>query len=194
MSERTGSHAPVFIRIAQRHPARTRAYRLRLVGLGLRFGARSPRRPGGKAEPGEAHDEAAAPELKEETGLLVDPVDLSLVHVEQCWDQAGQPLRLRHRHLDRRTDQHRAGQAPGGPTGPREPPAQALVPDHRAGPGHVPERRPLLLPLRMVARRSVMGRRQHPGRRAERTSYYPAAPNPLNPHRQGLWVGGITWK
>ncbi|MCX4846965.1 NUDIX domain-containing protein [Streptomyces sp. NBC_00893] len=49
--------------------------------------------PGGKAEPGEALDEAAARELKEETGLLVDPVDLSLVHVvhvEQGWDQAGQ--------------------------------------------------------------------------------------------------------
>ncbi|MEU3220287.1 NUDIX domain-containing protein [Streptomyces sp. NPDC006971] len=49
--------------------------------------------PGGKAEPGEALDEAAARELKEETGLLVAPADLSLVHVvhvEQGWDQAGQ--------------------------------------------------------------------------------------------------------
>ncbi|MFJ6012430.1 NUDIX domain-containing protein [Streptomyces sp. NPDC092952] len=49
--------------------------------------------PGGKAEPGEALDEAAARELKEETGLLVDPADLSLVHVvhvEQGWDLAGQ--------------------------------------------------------------------------------------------------------
>ncbi|MFJ3790386.1 NUDIX domain-containing protein [Kitasatospora sp. NPDC090091] len=49
--------------------------------------------PGGKAEPGEALDEAAARELKEETGLLVDPADLELVHVihvEQGWDQAGQ--------------------------------------------------------------------------------------------------------
>ncbi|MBD0708994.1 MULTISPECIES: NUDIX domain-containing protein [unclassified Streptomyces] len=49
--------------------------------------------PGGKAEPGEALDEAAARELKEETGLLVDPADLALVHVvhvEQGWDQAGQ--------------------------------------------------------------------------------------------------------
>ncbi|MEV5204518.1 NUDIX domain-containing protein [Streptomyces sp. NPDC053720] len=49
--------------------------------------------PGGKAEPGEALDEAAARELMEETGLLVDPADLALVHVvhvEQGWDQAGQ--------------------------------------------------------------------------------------------------------
>ncbi|PJN02560.1 DNA mismatch repair protein MutT [Streptomyces sp. CB01201] len=49
--------------------------------------------PGGKAEPGEALDEAAARELKEETGLLVDPAGLVLVHVihvEQGWDQAGQ--------------------------------------------------------------------------------------------------------
>ncbi|MEV7020880.1 NUDIX domain-containing protein [Kitasatospora sp. NPDC093558] len=49
--------------------------------------------PGGKAEPGEPLDEAAARELKEETGLLVDPADLELVHVihvEQGWDQAGQ--------------------------------------------------------------------------------------------------------
>ncbi|MET9917424.1 NUDIX domain-containing protein [Streptomyces sp. NPDC006435] len=49
--------------------------------------------PGGKAEPGEALDEAAARELKEETGLVVDPADLALVHVvhvEQGWDQAGQ--------------------------------------------------------------------------------------------------------
>ncbi len=49
--------------------------------------------PGGKAEPGEALDEAAARELKEETGLLVDPADLALVHVihvEQGWDQTGQ--------------------------------------------------------------------------------------------------------
>ncbi|MES9505518.1 NUDIX domain-containing protein [Streptomyces sp. NPDC000609] len=49
--------------------------------------------PGGKAEPGEPLDEAAARELKEETGLLVDPADLSLVHVvhvEQGWDRSGQ--------------------------------------------------------------------------------------------------------
>ncbi|MFJ4704418.1 NUDIX domain-containing protein [Streptomyces anulatus] len=49
--------------------------------------------PGGKAEPGEALDEAAARELKEETGLLVDPADLVLVHVvhvEQSWDGTGQ--------------------------------------------------------------------------------------------------------
>lgn len=49
--------------------------------------------PGGKAEPGEALDEAAARELKEETGLLVDPADLALVHVihiEQGRDEAGQ--------------------------------------------------------------------------------------------------------
>src|SRR4051794_21362365 len=49
--------------------------------------------PGGKAEPGEPLDEAAARELKEETGLVVDPADLHLVHVvhaEQGWDGAGQ--------------------------------------------------------------------------------------------------------
>ncbi|WP_330237587.1 NUDIX hydrolase [Streptomyces sp. NBC_00525] len=49
--------------------------------------------PGGKADPGEPLDEAAARELKEETGLLVDPADLSLVHVvhvEQGGDRAGQ--------------------------------------------------------------------------------------------------------
>ncbi|OPC83203.1 DNA mismatch repair protein MutT [Embleya scabrispora] len=49
--------------------------------------------PGGKAEPGEALDVAAVRELEEETGLLVDPADLVLVHVihvEQGWDQAGQ--------------------------------------------------------------------------------------------------------
>ncbi|MFJ8477689.1 NUDIX domain-containing protein [Kitasatospora sp. NPDC094011] len=49
--------------------------------------------PGGKAEPGEPLDEAAARELKEETGLIVDPADLQLIHVihvEQGWDKAGQ--------------------------------------------------------------------------------------------------------
>ncbi|CAM5469107.1 NUDIX domain-containing protein [Streptomyces viridifaciens] len=49
--------------------------------------------PGGKVEPGEALDEAAARELKGETGLLVDSADLVLVHVmhvEQGFDQAGQ--------------------------------------------------------------------------------------------------------
>ncbi|QNE76164.1 NUDIX domain-containing protein [Streptomyces finlayi] len=48
--------------------------------------------PGGKAEPGEALDEAAARELAEETGLLVAAADLALVHVihiEQGRDQAG---------------------------------------------------------------------------------------------------------
>ncbi|MFG2569939.1 NUDIX domain-containing protein [Streptomyces sp. NPDC048567] len=55
--------------------------------------ANPPASPGGKAEPGEALDEAAARELKEESGLLVDPVGLALVHVihiEQGRDQAGQ--------------------------------------------------------------------------------------------------------
>ncbi|MFF0413491.1 NUDIX domain-containing protein [Kitasatospora sp. NPDC004745] len=49
--------------------------------------------PGGRTEPGEALDEAAARELKEETGLLVDPVNLELVHVvhvEQSYDGLGQ--------------------------------------------------------------------------------------------------------
>lgn len=49
--------------------------------------------PGGKAEPGEALDEAAAREFKEETGLLVDPLNLELVHVvhvEQSYDGLGQ--------------------------------------------------------------------------------------------------------
>ncbi|MFB8168281.1 NUDIX domain-containing protein [Kitasatospora purpeofusca] len=49
--------------------------------------------PGGKAEPGEALDEAAARELEEETGLLVDPLNLELVHVvhvEQSYDGLGQ--------------------------------------------------------------------------------------------------------
>ncbi|MFE5301661.1 NUDIX domain-containing protein [Streptomyces sp. NPDC056632] len=48
--------------------------------------------PGGKAEPDEALDEAAARELAEETGLLADPAELALVHVthvEQGFDQAG---------------------------------------------------------------------------------------------------------
>lgn len=48
--------------------------------------------PGGKAEADEALDEAAARELAEETGLLVTPTDLALVHVthvEQGPDQAG---------------------------------------------------------------------------------------------------------
>ncbi|MEU1087386.1 NUDIX domain-containing protein [Streptomyces sp. NPDC005576] len=48
--------------------------------------------PGGKAEPGEALDQAAARELEEETALLVDATDLALVHVihvEQGRDRAG---------------------------------------------------------------------------------------------------------
>ncbi|MFD8064186.1 NUDIX domain-containing protein [Streptomyces cyaneofuscatus] len=48
--------------------------------------------PGGKAQVDEALDEAAARELAEETGLLVTPTDLALVHVthvEQGPDQAG---------------------------------------------------------------------------------------------------------
>ncbi|MFF6871978.1 NUDIX domain-containing protein [Streptomyces sp. NPDC085463] len=62
----------------------------------LRRAASSPQPasplPGGKAEPGEAFDEAAAREIEEETGLLVDPADLvpvHVIHVEQGWDQAG---------------------------------------------------------------------------------------------------------
>ncbi|MET8179978.1 NUDIX domain-containing protein [Streptomyces sp. NPDC005336] len=63
---------------------------LRLLG---QKSANPPASPGGKAGPGEALDEAAARALKEETGLLVDPADLALVHVvhvEQGWDRAGQ--------------------------------------------------------------------------------------------------------
>lgn len=48
--------------------------------------------PGGKAEANEAIDQAAARELAEETGLLVTPTDLTLVHVthvEQGPDHAG---------------------------------------------------------------------------------------------------------
>ncbi|HEY9331997.1 MAG TPA: NUDIX hydrolase [Streptomyces sp.] len=48
--------------------------------------------PGGKAEPGEALDEAAIRELKEETGLLTDTADLALIHVthvELGLDQTG---------------------------------------------------------------------------------------------------------
>ncbi|WP_234443632.1 NUDIX domain-containing protein [Streptomyces sp. NRRL B-24484] len=48
--------------------------------------------PGGKVEVGERLDEAAARELQEETGLLVTPEDLQLVHtvqVSQGWDGKG---------------------------------------------------------------------------------------------------------
>lgn len=48
--------------------------------------------PGGKAEPGEALDEAAVRELREEVGLLAEPANLSLVHVthvEQGADRLG---------------------------------------------------------------------------------------------------------
>ncbi|OIV37454.1 DNA mismatch repair protein MutT [Mangrovactinospora gilvigrisea] len=52
--------------------------------------------PGGKQEPGEALDAAAARELAEETGLLADPGDLELfhvVHVEKSWSD-GTPFVL----------------------------------------------------------------------------------------------------
>ncbi|MBF9071844.1 NUDIX domain-containing protein [Streptacidiphilus fuscans] len=48
--------------------------------------------PGGKADSGEMIHHAAARELREETGLAVDPDDLTLVHtiqVEQGWDGQG---------------------------------------------------------------------------------------------------------
>ncbi|MFJ6619623.1 NUDIX domain-containing protein [Kitasatospora sp. NPDC091335] len=48
--------------------------------------------PGGKAEEGERLDRAAARELREESGLVVDPEDLRLVHTIQVkagWDGKG---------------------------------------------------------------------------------------------------------
>ncbi|MFD5437808.1 NUDIX domain-containing protein [Kitasatospora sp. NPDC127067] len=48
--------------------------------------------PGGKVEVDERLDEAAARELREETGLLVEPEDLRLVHTAQVragWDGKG---------------------------------------------------------------------------------------------------------
>jgi ADP-ribose pyrophosphatase YjhB (NUDIX family) len=48
--------------------------------------------PGGKVEVGERLDEAAARELREETGLIVEPEHLQLVHtvqVRQGWDGKG---------------------------------------------------------------------------------------------------------
>ncbi|MET9398984.1 NUDIX domain-containing protein [Kitasatospora sp. NPDC002965] len=48
--------------------------------------------PGGKVEVGERLDEAAARELHEETGLVVTPEDLRLVHtiqVREGWDGKG---------------------------------------------------------------------------------------------------------
>ncbi|MER5863223.1 NUDIX domain-containing protein [Kitasatospora sp. NPDC002040] len=48
--------------------------------------------PGGKVEEGERLDEAAARELVEETGLVVAPDELRLVHtvqVRQSWDGKG---------------------------------------------------------------------------------------------------------
>ncbi|MFJ6542279.1 hypothetical protein ACIQMP_16780 [Streptomyces sp. NPDC091385] len=93
-------------------------------------------------------DTSIARELKDETGLLVDPADVDLVHVERGRDQASRLIIFVfatdawiNELTNTEPDKYLTAQQVC-----REPSDRFRVPGNRAGPGRVPKRGPFPSP------------------------------------------------